>query len=361
MSGGGKRRAPGRKSETFPLEQRGLRLDEWPPRDRAAWLAAVNRPEDPFETEGPAVSLAESTRGNRVSAWGNFLAFLASRERLDLDAAPGERATHENVTAWIQCLRGRMQANAVSRYVIEMALAIKAMEPSRDWAWIRRHPLRPRSAEAMASRKPVTPFDPGKLAAFLFETCEAVAPRPVNHDTARSFRDALMVLLDLYLGLRSANLAQLRIGVHLTEVGDTYRINLAPEETKAGKPVSSMVPAQLAVLLRTYVERYRPVLGEGKPATDLLWINRDGDPLSPYAIYGVFRRVGRQAGIELRPHLVRHTLATALMAVAPTNLGLAAAALTHRGARMVNEVYDRSGTEASHAMWRRLRRGLMRS
>jgi integrase len=235
------------------------------------------------------------------------------------------------------------------------------MEPERDWAWIRRHPLRPRSAEAMASRKPVTPFDPGKLAALLFETCRAIAPKPVNHATAQQFRDAVLVLLALYLGLRSANLALLRIGVHVSEVGETYRIDLAPEETKAGKPVSSMVPAPLAVLLRTYVDRYRPVLGEGKPPTDFLWINRDGDPLNPYAIYGVFRRVGREAGIELRPHLVRHTLATTLMSVAPTNLGLAAAALTHRGARMVNEVYDRSGTEASHAMWRRLRRGLMRS
>ncbi len=63
-------------------------------------------------------------------------------------------------------------------------------------------------------------------------------------------------------------------------------------------------------------------------------------------MYGIFQRVSRQAGIEPRPHLVRHTLATTLMAVAPMNLGLAAAALTHKGARTVNEVYDRSALRA---------------
>ncbi|MBR0671695.1 tyrosine-type recombinase/integrase [Neoroseomonas soli] len=144
----------------------------------------------------------------------------------------------------------------------------------------------------------------------------------------------------------------------MVEVGDTYRIDIPAEETKAGKPISSLMPSHLAAHLRTYVAQYRPVLLRGKTRTDRLWINRGGDPLSPCAMYGIFQRIGRHAGIELRPQLVRHTLATTLMSVAPTNLGLAAAALTHKGARMVNEVYDRSGAEASQAMWRRLRRTL---
>ena len=121
-----------------------------------------------------------------------------------------------------------------------------------------------------------------------------------------------------------------------------------------------MVPPHLAEHLRVYLKRYRPILRGTNPPTDRLWINRDGDTLSHYAMYGIFRRVGRQAGIALRPHLVRHTLATTLMSVAPMNLGLAAAALTHKGARMVNEVYDRSGAEASQRVWARLRRALVR-
>jgi len=361
VSGGGKRRAPGRKSGTFPLEQRGLRIDDWPAPDRQAWLAAVQRPDDPFEKEGPAAHLAERTRGNRAKTWGNFLAFLASRQRLDPTATPAERATHENVTEWIQCVRARASANTVARYVIELALAIEAMEPAHNWVWVRRHPLRPRQPEVIASRKPVTPFNPGELAEFLFQQCATVEARPVDYNTAVAFRDALIVLLDLYLGLRSANLACLRIGVHLNEAGDTYRIDITPEETKAGRPVSSLVPAHIAALLRTYIARYRPVLRGAKPPVDGLWINRDGDVLSPLGMYGIFRRVGRLARIELRPHLVRHTMATVLMSEAPTNLGLAASALTHKGARSVNEVYDRSGAETSQAIWARLRRALARS
>lgn len=324
-------------------------------------MAAVDNPDDPFETKGTAVTLAQSTRGNRVAAWGNFLAFLASRGCLDPSAGPADRATYDNVTAWIVSLQSRMRANALSKWVIEMALAVKAMEPDQDRAWIRRHPLRPRSAEAMASRKPVTPFDPGRLAEFLFQQCHEITAWRDNHRAAQEYRDAVIVLLGLYLGLRSANLAQLELGKHVTEVADTFRIDLAREETKAGKPVSSMVPRNVAEHLRVYIQRYRPILREGKPTTNALWINRDGDTLSRYAMYGIFQRVGRQAGIELRPHLVRHMLATTLMAVAPMNLGLAAAALTHKGARMVNEVYDRSGAEASQVIWMKLRRALMRS
>lgn len=360
MSGGGKRRAPGRKSGTFPLEQRGLRIEDWPAPDRQAWLAAVQRPDDPFEKEGAAAHLAEPTRRNRVATWGNFLAFLASRQRLDPAATPAERATHENVTEWIQCLRVRVTANTVARYVIELALAIEAMEPAYHWVWVRRHPLRPRHHEVIASRKPVVPFDPGRLAEFLFEQCAAVEAQAVSSNTAVAYRDALIVLLDLYLGLRSANLACLRMGVHLNEAGDTYRIDLTPEETKAGRPVSTLVPEHIAALLRTYIARYRPVLRGAKPPVDGLWINRDGDVLSPLGMYSIFRRVGRLAEIDLRPHLVRHTMATVLMSEAPTNLGLASAALTHKGARSVNEVYDRSGADTSQAIWRQLRRSLMR-
>jgi integrase len=360
VSGGGKRRAPGRKSRTFELERRALSLDEWPARDRAAWEVAIKIPYDPFDAEGPAAHWANGTRRNRSMAWGNFLAFLASRDLLDPTAGPAERATRENVTAWITSIRSRLRASAGSKYVIDLSLAISSMEPHLSWIWIRRHPLRPRHAEAMASRKPVAPFDPGMLTTFLFARCEELEAEPVSHRRAQEYRDALIVLLDIYLGLRSANLCLLRLGVHVIEVGHTYRIDIPPEETKAGKPVSSMMRPNLAAILRTYLRLFRPALQEGHPATDRIWINRDGDPLDRHAMYGLFQRVGRRAGIELRPHLVRHTVATTLISAAPMNLGLAAAALTHNGARMVNEVYDRSGADASQALWQRLRRKMMR-
>ncbi len=363
MSGGGKRRAPGRKTGTFALERRCLTLDEWPERDRAAWEAAINRPDDPFEADGPLAHLATGTRRARLMAWGNFLAFLTSRGLLDPACGPAERATRENVGAWITGLRSRMGANSVAKYILDLSLVIASMEPRFNSIWIRRHPLRPRHAETIASRKPVTPFDPGTLATFLFARCNEFERKtePVNHKTAQKYRDFLIVLMDLYFGLRSANLCHLRLGVHVTEVDDTYRIDIPPEETKAGKPVSSLAPPDLAALVRTYLQRFRPVLQEGHPEMDRMWINRDGDPLGPHAMYGLFQRVGRAAGIELRPHLVRHTLATTLMSAAPMNLRLASAALTDKGARMVSEVYDRSGAEASQAFWQKLRRSLMHS
>ncbi len=360
MTGGGKRRAPGRKSDTFPLEQRGQRIERWPVRDREAWLAAVRCSDDPFEKPGAAAHLAEKTLRNRMGVWGNFLGFLESRGRLDPESTPKERATPKNVADWIGAVSKRTNANTTARFVIELALVLQAMEPADDWMWIRRHPLRPRNEEVLASRKPVAPFNPGKLAEFLFERCAALEARRANFTTAVTYRDAVMVLLGVYLGLRSANLACLRIGVHLQETGDTYRVDLAPEETKAGRPVSSLVPAHISAVLRTYIARFRPILRGTKPPVDALWINRDGDTLRADALRGIFVRTGRLAGIRLHPHLVRHTMATVLMAAAPMNLGLASAALTHKSARSVNDVYDRSGAETSQAIWRRLRRSLMR-
>lgn len=48
-------------------------------------------------------------------------------------------------------------------------------------------------------------------------------------------------------------------------------------------------------------------------AGDKLWLTYDGFPLSPNSYYHVFKKVARAAGVEARPHDMRHTFAYRLI------------------------------------------------
>ena len=358
-------RGRGSPSESFPLEYQQWRLAKWPARDRAAFLRAIATPNDPFAKPGPIAGLADRSKAAREKAWGNFLATLAARGRLDPEARPEERpeerATHENITDWITTLRARLTANSASRMVVELTSAIKAMVPEKDWRWIRRHPLRPSTAEARASRKPVEHFDPATLVEGLVAQCAALDQGPPNRHAAADFRDAVMVILAVYVPIRSSNLNALIIGRHLVPMAGTFRLDVPIEETKTGKPVSVILQAEMAHLLRRYLDRYRPVLIGAGNNTERLWIGIRGEPLKPTATYDIFRKVGRSHGIALRPHLVRHTAATLLLTRDPTDMGTPSALLTHKGARTINEAYDRSGNLGAIKTWQQLRRKLGRS
>jgi hypothetical protein len=62
----------------------------------------------------------------------------------------------------------------------------------------------------------------------------------------------------------------------------------------------------------------------------------------------------RLVGCFLRPSIVRHGLATVIMTRNPRGQAAAAAALGHRGTRMVEMHYDQSDIEIATAEWQRI-------
>ena len=123
---------------------------------------------------------------------------------------------------------------------------------------------------------------------------------------------------------------------------------------KNSQIVDTPLVPMLCTYLRTYLDRYRPILLEGGPETDALWIDQTARPLTYAMLHGVFQRTGKQLiGQKLSAHKVRYGLATGIMGADPRQNYVASAALAHRSTRMM-QAYDKSGAEASNRIWTQL-------
>lgn len=141
------------------LARRELPLCEWPPIDRARWLRAQVK-EDPFDSLGTLADLSPNTIDSFTRGYGRFLEWLASTGELDPEEPLEERITPGRVGRYIQVRRSLCRASTVDLDLQFLNSACRAMAPSADWTWIRRHPLSPTAAEIRASRKPIKDADP---------------------------------------------------------------------------------------------------------------------------------------------------------------------------------------------------------
>jgi integrase len=348
------RRGPGRPSESYPEEQRALRLADWPAPDRAAWEAAIARGEDDLDEAGAAAHLRRATRRNRIQAWGQFLNALRRWGDLDPAAPPESRPTPERIGRWIGELRERGQRPSTThRLLLELSLTVADMAPSGDWAWIRRHPRAPTPQEIRAGRKPIAPFDAGALLLAAEQRLAALEAGPRQVATARAWRDIAIVVLAVHTGLRVTNLGDLVVGRHLERLDGVWRLSLEAQETKTGRPFSVLLSERIGGLLDRWMDHWRPVLLGGREDHGALWLNAGGRATQAKALPLVFARVGEELlGRKVNPHLVRHVMATGLLRDDPTAVRRAAAGLGHANTRSVSEVYDRSGSAGAQQLWR---------
>ena len=319
------------------------------------------QPAGPLDPPKHATDWADDTRFNRSQAWGQYLSFLDTRGWLDPGQSPGDRLTLERLTAFIRTIRGHLNANSVHQTVVNVFYAIRAMAPERDWRWVRHHPERPRPAEVNASRKPIAPFDPIVLVQRALDACDAVDRMPASMDASARYRDAVLVLVAVTTALRRRNLAQLRIGTEVVLAATHVRIFIPPEDTKTHQAVDLLVAPFVEPYLRRYIAVHRPRLLRGAEIPEL-WVNRKGRALAWDALYRTFGEAGqRLLGHRINPHLCRHSQATSILKADPRAVRTASAALGHRGTRVLQERYDRSGTKGAQDHWgnvlRKLRRG----
>lgn len=288
-----------------------------------------------------------------MAAWGQYLAFLEREGILDRTAGPGDRVTFERCGQFILAMRERLAPKTIETALAFLAMAATVMAPEKDWNWIRKHPLRPSRAEVRATRKEVTPPDAAELLGAAFAACESIDTENPSLDDAIMFRDCVLVALAVCLAVRRRNLAEMRVGEHLILGGGCARAVFADTKNHVGidTPLSPMLSGHLIA----YVEKIRPVIQRDKIATDWLWINEDGTPVSYGVVYLIFRRRGAQLiGRPLSPHCVRHSLATGTLQADPTRLEAASAALGHRSTSITRRAYDHSGSAASNAVWLKL-------
>jgi hypothetical protein len=114
-----------------------MRLHDWPQRDQEL-LAQVTAPGGLLDDSGRGAEWMPKTRRSHVWVYGRWLTFLTLGLGLDLAEDPGERATRENLAAFIAALRGQGAASlTIFSYLKGVYVTLSFMLPERNWSWLR--------------------------------------------------------------------------------------------------------------------------------------------------------------------------------------------------------------------------------
>jgi integrase/recombinase XerC len=234
---------------------------DWPALDRELWSKGVE-PAGLFEAGGAGASWSDASRFKTARGYSAWLSWLAASGLLKADLNPAERVTRERVAAYVAEVQAERAPYTVLCRVQELHDALRVMAPDRDWEWLAQlyRSLRARVRPARDKLSRLKPIE--ELAAFgerLMDEAEAAHEWSARR-RAVLFRDGFMIALLAYRPVREKNFASMRLGLHLTKVGDCWHIHFAAEETKSHTPYEAMVPSALTARLERYLETHRPVL-----------------------------------------------------------------------------------------------------
>jgi len=148
------------------------------------------------------------------------------------------------------------------------------------------------------------------------EDLPAKAPRALSEEQVRrllrmadraSARDRAIVVMLLYTGLRLAEL----VALDLDDVRVSARKGLVIVRSGKGDAYREVpLNALVRQVLEEWLEQRPQSAGEGERA---LFVGRGGRRLSKRSVDDVVRGLGKDAGVKLSAHLLRHTFLTVLV------------------------------------------------
>jgi hypothetical protein len=324
----------------YAAERRSLRLHDWPRRDQEL-LARATAPGGLLDDGGRGAEWMPKTRRGHIWVYGRWLTFLTLGLGLDLADDPGERATRENLTAFIDILRQQgLASGTIFDYLMGIYVVLWFMLPERDWSWLRdevnrlhRRIERVRSIEDVPDTR--IAFRAGCKAMNIAEGTVSVAPI----SQAVAFRDGLLLAFQAMMGLRLGELDRMTATTqHLAFSDGTIVVKFMRSERKNKKHLEKPVPSPLVPYIHRYLDRYRPTLLQGKQGA-AFWVSQYGDQLSYGGISdGLLEMSKRHLKKPFRSHSFRHGLASALVNVAPEQ-AMAAAGLLGNGFATADAYY----------------------
>jgi len=341
----------------------------WPPACRAAWEAAM-RPGDPFEDASVASRWSPATRRKTVRGFGRFLFWLKKQNQLDETSHPTACITQERLTAYLEELRTTNRGHTIQNRIQELGDAMRALAPDVDWGFIRRAAGRLR-ADTVPARDKLGRM-PGIADVLVqgYRMMDAVEEAGSLSELGRAalYRDGVLLVFLAYHPLRLRNLSSLRIGHHLVFQGEQTILKIPAAEAKSPQHIERELSPRLASAMSHYIRCYRPVLMRAKgrwhwPATNELWISRDGSPCNPQTFRNIIKKhlVGPD-GRPLSPHLFRSIVGTSIAIEAPDSVDLIPTILGHRSHRTGEQYYNLAGglsaSRAFNAMLSSIRRDL---
>jgi integrase/recombinase XerD len=325
---------------TRRTERLSLDFADWPARDQTAWVAA-RQPAGPLDDGGLAATWSAKTVRQAEKGYGLWLGCLARRGLLDPDAAPGARLTRETLTLFGKELLARVAPQTAASRVRDLSVMIRVLDPDADRSLVRR------MQATLARRAPPSRAKRERMIApsLLFAAGLARMDR-VDHEQHRKhdvrnvrFRDGLMLAILAARAFRRGNLAQMRVGRHITEVDGVYVCTFGAAETKNRRELVEPLPAVLTSYIDHYLAAVRPALLRGH-ASDAFWVSTYRAALSEQSIYlKVCAATEEELGVRLSPHLFRDALATGIATDDPEHIRIASRLLGHADPRTTERHY----------------------
>lgn len=142
---------------------------------------------------------------------------------------------------------------------------------------------------------------------FLFEAEKAV----LSIESAYCFQKGLGILMLCAFPLRVHNMASLVVDTNiLTKEGETM-VQLEGSDTKNGWNYNQKIPKDLIVILKRFMERYRPILvGAGNDQKELFWTSFSF-PMSDDAFRDMIQKATKEkCGVSINPHDFRFIIPT---------------------------------------------------
>jgi len=122
----------------YAAERRSLRLHDWPQRDQEL-LARAIAPGGLLDDGGRGAAWMPKTYHGYVWTYGRWLTFLKLNLGSNLRDDPPERATRENLAAFIAILREQgVASSTIFDYLKGVYVMLWAMLPEHDWSWLDR-------------------------------------------------------------------------------------------------------------------------------------------------------------------------------------------------------------------------------
>lgn len=336
--------------------RRGLPFGGWPEPDRIAWTGATAEG-DIFDGRGPAAHWAGTTRNAVIAAYGRWLGYLAVCEPSALAEHPVQRLTSDRLAHYLEHLA--QTAGTVGRhaYFAHLRDAVRVMFPGKIPQILSQLVARLERAcqpRSKATRIVATP----RLIAMGKKLMRDAAGAEGEVANFVAYRDGLMIALLAVRPIRQRSFSLIRIGAHLRQVGEEWRMVFDGSETKSGRAFETTVPERIVPLLERYLREVRPMFS-GANGHDRLWAGTKGGPLTDKAIYRIITARTREAfGQPVNPHLFRHCAATTIAILQPGRIGVARDLLGHASLATTNEHYNKARSIEASRLYARVLAGL---
>lgn len=330
-----------------------LPLETWPAADRKMW-AYLTRQASPFDDPGPLTHLAEATRGMSRVAYGKWLSWIAQTDPAALDLPPDTRSAPERFLGWLRSNAHLTPATQHS-YAANALRTLYSAFPGQDWSghWQAVKSLERAKRRFVGHRKDGRILDSGVVLQRALKLAEDSGSERHALRRALQQRNGCLLAFLALIPLRRRALTGLRLGQSFLRTDGGFWVEIPAELSKNTTQWSTQVPDCLIPVLNRYLEDTRLwLLARSDMSTDLLWITKDGKPLTDTALSTLIRHQTRSLfGIELSPHLFRDMAATTLARHSPADARLIRPLLAHASHQTAERHYNHAkGIEVGRSL-----------